>query len=82
MAAKAFTPPKFRSLRARFRYWWRYGTWNVLPEQCLTCVSCNEPIFPGTPIADGPVHRTFDCCCGGIGGWSVHDPKRSKESSQ
>jgi hypothetical protein len=71
-----FKPPKFRSLWARLRYWWRYGHWNVRSQDCLTCLTCDQPIYPGTPIAHGPVHRTFECCPPGLGGWSVHDPKR------
>jgi hypothetical protein len=76
--SEEFRPPEFVSHEARERYFKRYGTWEVTPEQCLTCVTCGEPIYPGTPIAYGPVHRTFDCCPPGVGGWSIHDPIQSQ----
>lgn len=72
--SSVFHPPRFRSLWARIRYRWRYGTWTVRPEQCLKCITCGDWIFPGERIADGPVHRTFDCCPPGMSGWTIHDP--------
>lgn len=79
MSDTPFNPPAFRSLAARFRYWWRYGTWTVQPEQCAKCVTCGDWIFPGERTAWGPVHRTFDCCPPGFGGWSIHDPVKQVE---
>jgi hypothetical protein len=71
---KTFDPPKFTCEKAKAAYFERFGRLTIEPEDCLICATCGEYIYPGEKIADGPVHRTFECCPPGMGGWSTHYP--------